>query len=323
MSQTFTSDKLKNIDATNTKTLNTISELQQLEKQLYVDLEAAATDTSPQGRLKQQQIIKRINSLSETRINLFGTLKDLYQSTQNSVASSRKQLVDKMVVAKMMEEQLNNLKKNMEVIKGAKDNKLRMVEINTYYGKRYQAHTDLMKLIIIVCIPLLILSVLNKKALIPENVFSISTAIILAVGGFFILRKILDLSMRSNMNYDEYDWKRSPTTSGNSISEYNRKHLGLDDLTSKIGSSLTLPDWSVCGEGTKFDTEKNQCLVDENYQPVTDITTAKEKGKVESFCPMGFLGCEQGDMMRRRRRDGSCLYEGIEGYSDGNNFDTF
>jgi hypothetical protein len=27
--------------------------------------------------------------------------------------------------------------------------------------------------------------------------------------------------------------------------------------------------------------------------------------------------------MRRRRRDGSCLYEGIEGYSDGNKFDSF
>lgn len=316
MSQTFTSDKLQNIDTTNTNTLETIKELQQLEKQLYTDLEKAATDTSTGGLLKQQQIIKQINNLSETRIKLFGTLTDLYKSTQTSVASSRKQLVDKMVVANMMEDQLNNLKNNMNTIKEAKDNKLRMVEINTYYGKRYQAHTDLMKLIIFICIPLLVLGLLNKRDLIPQNVFAGLTAVILAVGGFLVIRKMWDLSLRSNMNYDEYDWKRSPTSTSHSIAEYNRQHFGLDGIVDDIGNSLTLPDWSVCGAGTKFDSEKNQCLVDENYQPVTDITTAKEQGKVEGFCPLGFLGGGS------NKKDCGCSDGGVEGYAPANTYES-
>ena len=322
MSQTFTSNNLKNMDTTNTKTLETIKELQQLEKQLYTDLEKVATDTTPGGLLKQQQIIKQINNLSETRIKLFGTLTDLYKSTQNSVASSRKQLVDKVVVANMMEEQLNTVKNNMNTIKEAKDNKLRMVEINTYYGKRYQAHTELMKLIIIICVPLLILGLLNKRELIPQKIFSGLTAVILAVGGFIVIRKMWDLSLRSNMNYDEYDWKRSPTSTSHSISEYNKQHLGLDGIVDDISGSLSMPDWSVCGPGTKFDSEQNQCLVDENYQPVTDITTAKEKGNVEGFSPLGFLGYGgQGDRMRQRKEDCGCSDGGIDGYSPANNYE--
>ena len=41
--------------------------------------------------------------------------------------------------------------------------KLRMIEINTYYSKRYKAHIELMKLIIIFLIPILILSILLKN----------------------------------------------------------------------------------------------------------------------------------------------------------------
>ena len=39
------------------------------------------------------------------------------------------------------------------------NNKLKLVEINTYYGKSYNAHVDVMKTIVFTCLPILILAI--------------------------------------------------------------------------------------------------------------------------------------------------------------------
>ena len=118
------------------QTLSTILDLQQLENQLFSNLESISTDTSSAGVAQQEQLVKQINDLSTTRKNLFSTVNDLYQFAQNNVAESRTELVDKMTVASVMETQLNNMKSMMNELEQIKNNKLRMVQINTYYGKQ-------------------------------------------------------------------------------------------------------------------------------------------------------------------------------------------
>ena len=46
-------------------------------------------------------------------------------------------------------------------------NQMRITEINTYYGKRYRAHSNLIKLIILFVVPIIILAILAKKKIIP------------------------------------------------------------------------------------------------------------------------------------------------------------
>ena len=152
--------------STNTDKLNTLStilDLQQLERQLFTNLETLATNNTETSLAEQTQIINKINNLSQTRIQLFNTMKQLYQYAQENVNENRNELVDKMVVAKVMETQLNNMKDMMNELNQIKDNKLRMVEINTYYGKQYTAQTELMKFIILIC--LLILVVISTGSL--------------------------------------------------------------------------------------------------------------------------------------------------------------
>ena len=55
------------------------------------------------------------------------------------------------------------MQKTLQALEDEKSNSLRMVEINTYYGKKYGAQADLMKTITLFCIPLLILTVLTKR----------------------------------------------------------------------------------------------------------------------------------------------------------------
>lgn len=272
------------MSSTNLTTLQSIDELQNLEKQLYTNLEALASSSNP-NVTEQSKIIDQINNLSNTRVNMFNSLSDLYETSQSEVSKSRKELMDKIVVAKVMENQLNNMKAIMNETQEIKNNKLRMVEINTYYGKRYQAHADLMKLIIKICIVLFILIIINKRQLLPSSIINPLMLLVVGLGLFFVIKQVWDLSIRDNMNYDKYDY---PAMDKDEISkrasyDYNKVFTGFG----------TLDSWSICGEGTIFNHDKNQCLV----KPVASSTS------VEKFTNLN------GEMLGRGHTSGPKSYD--------------
>ena len=260
-------------------TLSTISDLQQLEKQLFTNLEEIANYDDENSLVEKDQIIKQINDLSQTRINLFNTLNDLYQYEQENVNESRSDLVDKMVVAKVMESQLNNTKEMINELEQVKDNKLRMVQINTYYGKQYQYQTDLMKFIIKLCVAIIVVLYLTKLSFIPKFISNLIILIIIIFGGFLIFRKVSDLSSRDKMEFDRY---QGPSMSGRLSGnyDYNKKY------------NLGLKTWSICGEGTAFDDSLGQCLPKTNSHVTPTVTSGATASvtpivaSVESFSIM-------------------------------------
>jgi hypothetical protein len=281
-------NNMQSMDYSNARTIQSIQELQQLEKQLFTNLEKSSAN-SPNNLVEQEQIIKRINDLSATRIQLFNSLRNLYQDSQYNVNRLRKEVGDKIIVAKVMEQELNNLKTNYHTLKDDKNNKLRMVEINTYFGKRYQAHTSLMKMVIIICLILLVINIFAKRGFLPINISNLLTAIVLAVGAFYILKKVFDLMRRDNMNYDEYNWNIGFQPKGETVFEYNKTHLGkLVDNVSDAVSGFNIDGWNICGEGTIYDTSKNQCVVNVNL-PSVDVNGNPLK---ESFCSMNLCSIQ-------------------------------
>lgn len=258
------------------QTLSTILDLQQLEKQLFSNLESISTNTNSESLAQQQQLVKQINDLSTTRRNLFNTVNDLYQFAQDNVTESRTELVDKMTVAKVMETQLNNMKSMMNELEQIKDNKLRMVQINTYYGKQYQGQTDLMKLIIKICIVVILLITLSKMNILPSGLINVIIILTIGVGSFFVFRKVSDLSSRDNMDFDRYEM---PTMGSNDLAntyEYDK------DFDFDVNS------WSVCGEGTKFNDDLGQCVVKpiETFSPMNNQLISNNDNIKQLSCPM-------------------------------------
>jgi hypothetical protein len=245
MSSSLKEQSVNKMGSAHEKTLAAIQELQKLERELYNNLEELSSD--PDNVSEKEAVIARINDLSATRIGLYDTMKEMYNYTQNNVADTRNELTDKILVTKVMESELNNLKADMNAFVDAKQNKLRMVQINTYYGKRYRAHTNAMKLVIKVCALVLVIMFLVKKQIIPTNVGTGLAVIILGVGAFLLFKTIMDLNMRDNLNYDKYDWRKLPQTKPN---PNQTKNWGMNTSS-----------WWICGEGTKFNTSLGQCVV--------------------------------------------------------------
>ena len=245
--------------------LNQIKGLQDTEQSLMTQLDTAAS--SPGFNSSDPEIttlLSNINNISESRKALFEAVSDKLAVLQEGVSDSRVNLVGQLTLLKVAESQLNDAKTKMNSLENRNDTKMRLVQINTYYGKRYEFQSKLMQKIIMVCIPLLVLFILKKKSMIPELISNYAIGITIAVGAIFIIRNMWDIYTRSNMNFDEYDWKyEDPSKSAPSIWQYNKDNLlkidnPLKTLMKNLG--ICVGD-DCCADGLYFDKEKQKCVI--------------------------------------------------------------
>ena len=253
---TDNSTNFDNLQERNQQVLNNISQLQIQEKDLYQQLEDVSL-TSEQ----KQDIINKINEISQIRLNLYEGLKDMFLYYQENIAAAKTTLGQSVIAVDVLENELNQSKKRINLIEDRKNDKLRLVEINTYFGKRYNAHANLMKTIVIICIPIIILAVLTNNGILPSSIYRLLVVIILVIGSIFIGMQIIDMSNRDDMNWDEYNWY------------FNKSKAPVDTtFTGKASSSdpwttptVTCIGSACCYNGSTYDSTKNVCVPNAIY----------------------------------------------------------
>ena len=240
-----------NVAQNNEQILTDIQSLQQMEQQLFNSLETNTT-LSPQ---QQQQIVEKMNQLSNMRINLYQTLSGVNSFFQNSLSSSVGTLQEQTVAIGIVENELNNAKKNLELLESEKNNKIRLVEINDYYGEKYSEHSQLMKIIIYTLVPVIILALLNNKGILPNTIYYILLIIVALIGAYFFWIRIASIIMRDNMNYQEYNWYFDPNAAPSGTASSTDPWLSNNMPGSCIGREC-------CSDGQIWDSTLNQCVGD-------------------------------------------------------------
>ena len=198
-----------NVKEQNNQMLTDIQSLQTIEKDLYTNLETLSASGSLTTEISDK-IIQQINEVSQMRVNLYQTLQNNYSLYKNNVSGIRDTIDEQTTAVNIVEKELNESKKRLKEMQDEKYNKLRYVEINTYYGKQYNSYTDIMKMIIYICIPIIILSILANKGLIPNSIYTILLVLILYFGIFYLGQQIISTGSKNNMNYDTYNWNFNP-----------------------------------------------------------------------------------------------------------------
>jgi hypothetical protein len=278
-----------NISQNNEKILNDIQMLQQMEQQMFNNLETN-TNLTPQ---QQQEIVEKMNQISNMRINLYQTLSGVNNFFENALSSSVGTLREQSVAIGIVENELNQAKKRLEALEQEKNNKIRLVEINDYYGDRYSEHSKLMKIIIFTLIPVIILAVLNNKGILPGKIYFILLIIICLIGGYFFWRTYFSIITRDNMNYQEYEWGFNPADAptGATIS-------GTDPWLSNMNMGTCIGQ-ECCSNGQTWDASINQCVGSSTVESfvtegmvvtegmIEKMLTKSETGKYKSDYVMG------------------------------------
>ena len=256
-------EQLPNVQENTTQILNDIQSLQSIEQQLFNSLEENTGLTTDQ----QKKLIEKINNISKMRINLYETLNGVNSFFQNTLANSKGTLTEQTAAIDIVEKELNTSKKRLKILEEEKNNKVRLVEINDYYGQKYAEHTDLMKIIVIMLVPILILAILFNKGILPEKIYYILIAIIGLIGAVFIWRTVFSIVLRDPMNYQEYNWYFDPSTAPTSTSSSS-----TDPWASNSNFGNCVGD-ACCSDGLVYDSSLNQCVISTGEETETDTTT--------------------------------------------------
>jgi hypothetical protein len=134
-------------------------------------------------------------------------------------------------------------------------NTIRMTQINTYYSKKYKAYSEIIKIIIFMCIPLLIITILTKRHILPSSVGTILGTILFIICLILIIPKIIDISYRNNMVFDQYDFSLDPSDPRLPSVNENRSEV----LEQEAASGLTCSNASCCNSGMSFDRVIGKC----------------------------------------------------------------
>ena len=197
-----------NLSERNQQTLTDIQGLQTVEKGLFAALEAGLANNSVPPE-KRQAMIDQINNVSSMRVNLYKNLNGMYGFFQRNMDSTKDTIAQQTAAIEIVENELNQSKRRLQVIEQDNNNKIRLVEINTYYGDQYSDYAHIMKLIVIFSIPILIFTILANKGIIPATIYRILVAIIVAVAIIYIGKQVITIYSRDRMNYSEFDWNTS------------------------------------------------------------------------------------------------------------------
>ena len=265
---------LPNISQNNEQILNDIQSLQQMEQDLFSSLETN-TNLTPQ---QQQKIIEKMNQITNMRINLYQTLSGVNNFYGTALKSSTGTLKEQTAAIGIVESELNKSKKRLQLLEAEKNNKIRLVEINDYYGDKYAEHSQLMKIIIFTLVPIIILAILNNKGILPSKIYTILIVIISFIGAYFMWRRFASIIMRDNMNYQEYDFYFDPNAAptGSTTTDSDDPWLSLKVPGSCVGQYC-------CSDGQTYDSELNQCIGSSTVTPSTTDSSTTESFITESI----------------------------------------
>jgi hypothetical protein len=246
--------------------INNIARIQMIEKQLLgkLNTDISATDRS--------EIVAQINDLAKARGDLYNNMNDFSSQIEMVASERRNALVQNSVAVNVIRDQIANSSNTLDGLQQDKSNKMRLVEINNYYGKKYEFQTDIMKIIILTCVPVLVVSILLKKGFIPNLIATGLIILIIAAGVIAVARKVMDLNRRNRFNFDQYDHPFNPYAV--SVTTTNKETTNLADLN-EISMDYSCIGSNCCTETTTvWNPSEGKCFPrSATDKPVTDKPT--------------------------------------------------
>jgi hypothetical protein len=202
--------------------------------------------------------IPNFKELSNMRINLYQTLSGVNNYFQNTLNSSIGSLKEQAVAIEIVENELNQAKKRLAILEEEKNNKIRLVEINTYFGDKYEHKSNIMKIIVYTLIPIIILSLIYRTGFLPNIIYYFLLMIIASIGGYYFWVEYLSMIRRDRMNYQEYAW--SFNTNSVPIGTPSSDDPWQTNFGTCIGNMC-------CSEGLIYDSNLNQCVSSNQSNP--------------------------------------------------------
>lgn len=250
--------------------LGKIQNLQSVQKRLHTELNTLPPNSNFE---RQQLLITQIDNINSQKIALFKNLYSLSHVLQDEYNSSASDLQARTDLLQMVDAQLKSTQQRLREERNQNINNLRMTQINNYYSGYYGIYLKVFRYIIYTSIFLVIIVFLRQRYILSAGATNGLAFIIIAIGGYFILSTLFDLSNRNNMVISEYDFPVNADTKPEHANGDGAGGIGIsggwvDNLT-RWKKDVKLLEEGEClgpaccvGDGLTFDKNKMVCKLD-------------------------------------------------------------
>ena len=242
--------------------IDSIRELQILERSLYDEQERLGVRVPPITDTEKFNLEKNIASVVAARSAAWNAILDRSAIINTGIGDAQNSLIAQVALLEITEDELDNARKQLDIKNGNNDTMNRKLQINTHYGSKFEAKTDLLKLSVKVFVPLIILLLLKNFGYISESISNILIALNISIGGIILIIAMWDINTRSEMNFDEYDWKyEDPSSQIPSIWQYNKENLNLANPLNNLAENLGICIGErCCDNGMYYNSSKQKCI---------------------------------------------------------------
>ena len=248
--------------------LKEITETSRILSELYKELQDSLSDpnSSSEG---SENIINNIETLTRVKKILINNYLQMNANAQQTSISQKIAYDETMDAIAATDNEIKESKKKIALLNEEKYNRLRLIEINNYYGSQYSNHQKIILYIIFLCSFFLITIILKNKNIISSTLFYWINIIVVSVFIIVIGYMLKEAYSHDNMNYDEYNYEYSYDFN------YNKTILEhpVVPVSKKNSSSSTkcyVNGSKFCSNDLIFNLETQQCEI-KPAEPPTDV----------------------------------------------------
>lgn len=189
----------------------------------------------------------QVKAINSSIISMSSEISDNYDIASQNYAASQSATAQLQRATDIINQQASYTGSVVDGINSDTQNKQRQIEINNYYSEQYLDRTNIMKTIILFCIPLMILAILKNKGIINNTLFIILMMIIVIIAIIY-LGKIFLMAISHDSNYyDQYDWN------------FNRSLAPPVDTSNPDGLSASI-NYGISSDTTTCDSAGSNSL---------------------------------------------------------------
>lgn len=231
-----------------------LKSVQQLQDEQKNTISAFATASDPAEKKRILDKMKQNETLQTTLLSSLGRVA-LVQTQE--VENRRNAKMELTTLVELAEQELEDVRARVNAAEDSRSAKKRMIELNSYYGKRFMAQAGVMKIFIYMCIPVLVLAVLANMGLMPQYIAGFIIIAVIVTGIVYMYYAVNDINRRDKVNFDEYTWEFDPSRVGDIVNPHRTKN---DQSANASLARFGCVDDSCCAVPTKWDPTAKQCV---------------------------------------------------------------
>jgi len=180
----------------------TINQLMVIQTNLTTRLAAANSS----GSLDKPNLQSQLTAITQIINDLQAQQASLGEYSSRYLAITSSALDAQNYAYELINDELTNSDITLGQTKQQIANNIRQIEINNYYNQQFLDRTNIVKAIILLCIPIIILAYLYKSGYISQALMTWIVCIIIVLGIIYLWGPFLRAISHNSIVYDQYNW---------------------------------------------------------------------------------------------------------------------